>query len=91
MPLAFKAEALRLCRESGQALQHVVDDLGVRTDTLHQWVKRRDITEGFKPGLASGELAELDRLRRVLKILREGREILKQAAVFFAEEAESLR
>jgi|SRR5690554_2315482 len=90
-PLEFKAEAVRLFRESGKTLQQVADDLGVSTNSLREWAKRSDIAEGARPGLAADERAELNRLRRENKILREEREILKRAAVFFAEETKSRR
>ena len=90
-PLEFKAEAVRLYRESGRALQQVADDLGVSSNSLREWVKRSDIAEGARPGLAADERAELNRLRREVRILREEREILRKAAVFFAEETKSRR
>lgn len=87
-PLEFKAEAVRLYRESGKSLQQVADDLGVSSNSLREWVKRSD---GARPGLVADERAELNRLRREVRILREEREILKKAAVFFAEETKSRR
>ena len=86
-PLEFKVEAVRLFRESGKTLRQVADDLGVSTNSLREWVKRSDIADGARPGLSSDERAELNKLRRENRILREEREILKKAAVFFVEEA----
>lgn len=90
-PLEFKAEAVRLFRESGKSLKDVAEDLGVSTNSLREWVKRSDVAEGARPGLVADERAELNRLRREVRILREEREILKKAAVFFAEETKSRR
>jgi transposase len=86
-PLEFKAEAVRLFQESGKSLREVADDLGVSTNSLREWVKRSDIASGARPGLDNDERAELAKLRRENKVLREEREILKKAAVFFVEEA----
>jgi transposase len=88
-PLEFKAEAVRLFHESGKSLREVADDLGVSTNSLREWVKRSDIATGARPGLDSDERAELNKLRRENRILREEREILKKAAVFFGEETKS--
>lgn len=90
-PLEFKAEAVRLYRESGNTLQQVAEDLGVSTNSLREWVKRSDFADGSRPGLVADERAELNRLRREVRISREEREILKKAAVFFAEETKSRR
>lgn len=88
-PDEFKVEAVRLYRESGKTLRAVAEDLGVSTNSLREWSKRYDIERGARPGLNQEERAELKRLRRENRILREEREILKKAAVFFAEETKS--
>lgn len=85
-PQEFKIEAVRLYKQCGKSLREVADDLGVSTNALREWIKRVDIEAGTREGLAQAEREELKRLRREVKILREEREILKKAAVFFAEE-----
>ena len=82
----FKVEAVRLFRESGKSLRAMADDLGVSTNSLREWSRKLDIEKGLRPGLNDEERSELRRLRRENKVLREEREILKKAAVFFAEE-----
>lgn len=44
---------------------------------------------GWPGNLTTDEKAELQRLRRENKVLREGREILKKAAAFFTRESET--
>src|SRR5690606_23134726 len=90
-PLEFKVEAVRLFRESGKPLQEVADELGVSSNSLRKWVQANDVADGARPGLNKDEKAELARLRREVRVLREEREILKKAAVFFAEETKSRR
>ena len=90
-PEDFKVEAVRLYRESGKTLQAMAEDLGVSTNSLREWAKQVSVEEGARSGLTTEERTELTRLRRENKILREEREILRKAAVFFAEETKNRR
>lgn len=53
---------------------------------MRRWVKQARIDHGTAPGPTSDERTELARLRRENKVLREEREILTEAAAFFATE-----
>jgi transposase len=90
-PPEFRAEAVRLARESGKSLTALSKDLGVSLEALRQWIARAEIEEGRRPGLTAEERAELTRLRRENRTLRMERDLLKKAAAFFAREDESLR
>ena len=83
----FRARAVELVRTRGLSRAQVARDLGVNPETLRLWVKQADIDAGQRDGLTSDEKAELARLRRENRILREEREILKKAAAFFARES----
>lgn len=72
----FKAEAVRLYKESGKSLQQIAADLGMSANSLGKWVKRGEIESGKREGLTQGEREELRRLQRENRILREEREIL---------------
>jgi transposase len=86
-PAAFRAEAVQLVRGGGRPLTQVAKDLGVHHDTLRTWVKQDDIDGGRRDGLTTEERAELARLRRENRVLKEEREILRKAAAFFAAES----
>lgn len=85
-PPEFRAEAVRLVRESGKSIQQVAADLGVSEASLRHWMRQAQIDAGQRPGLTSTEREELVRLRRENRILREEREILRKALAFFARE-----
>lgn len=90
-PLEFRAEAVRLVRESGKSISQVARDLGVSTESLRNWIRQHEIDSGQREGLTTSEREELQRLRRENRILREEREILKKAAAFFAQETTKTR
>ena len=80
----FRAEAIRLVRTSGKSKTAIAHDLGIGLEALRAWVRQAELDVGERhEGLRSEELAELRRLRREVKILREERELLVTAAAFF--------
>jgi len=60
--------------------------LGVHPESVRNWVKRKQVDAGERPGLTSDERAEMAQLRRENKELRRANEILKSASAFFAAE-----
>ena len=90
-PPEFRREAVRLVRSSGKTMRQISADLGVSEPTLRSWVAQEEIDRGEREGLTTDERAELRRLQRENKVLREEREILKKAAAFFARETDQLR
>jgi transposase len=88
-PAEFKTEAVQLARSSDQPLRVTAQDLGVSVEALRNWVKQAAVDAGEREGLTSEERAELSRLRRENRILKEEREILRKATAFFVGESES--
>ena len=82
----FKARTVELILSSGKSVNEVCRELDLTETAVRRWVKQARIDAGREPGLTSDERAELARLRRENKVLREEREILKKAAAFFATE-----
>jgi len=85
-PREFRARAVELARASDLTPAQLARDLGVDHETLQRWLQQADIDAGRREGLTTEEKAELARLRREVRVLREEREILKQAARLFALE-----
>lgn len=81
----FKREAVRLTETSGRTVSQVAADLGIGKSTLTRWktqFKEADILSGPHDDVQK----ELARLRLENKILRQERDLLKNAAAFFAKE-----
>ena len=83
----FKEQAVRLVLDEGKSVGAVGRDLDLTETALREWVKRAqaDRTKG-RTGLTTAEREELARLRKENRQLRLEREILKNAAAFFASE-----
>jgi transposase len=82
----FKREAVQLLRTSGRSIPQLADELGCSPQSLRNWSRQIEVDERKAEGLSSDELR---RLRRENKILVEEREILKNAAAFFASESKT--
>ena len=86
--LEFKQQAVKLARgREGKSLSAIARDLGISVAALCKWVKAAEGEEaaGFTPGGRKSLEEENRRLRRELEEVKEEREILKKAAVFFAK------
>ncbi len=80
-----KSDAFQLALTSGLTRKQVAADLGIGMSTLNKWVaqhKHDDLMSGPHDDVQK----ELTRLRKENRILKEEREILKKATVFFASQ-----
>ena len=85
----FEEEAVRLLRTSGRTKREIGEDLGVSLSTLTRWLARareREMEDPSRRPAGEDPAAELKRLRRENEVLRQERDILKRAAVFFARD-----
>ena len=82
----FKAGAVRLVLDEGKSINQVAKELDLTASALGDWVARAraDRSRG-KTGLTTAEREELGKLRKEVRELRVERDILKQAAAFFAK------
>ena len=86
----FKLEAVRLWKSSGRPATTVARELGLRRNHLYKWQHELEtygeVAFPGKGGRAHSTDA-LTRLRRENARLREERDILKKAAMYFAKES----
>ena len=82
----YRQQRVELAR-AGRTAGEVAGEFGCSAQTLRNWVRQAERDEGRRDdGLTSAEREELRRLRRENRPLREERESLKRAAVWFARE-----
>jgi len=85
----FKAEAVALAEKREKPISQVAKDLGLNENVLRRWMQqtREAAGSGLQafPGHGRPRDAELARLRKENKALKEANEILKKAAVIFAQ------
>ena len=88
-PPTFRAEAVELARTSGKGIPQLAQELGISEQALRGWMKRADIDAGRGPTgeLTTAEREELRRLRRENQVLKQEREILKNAPARVAHPA----
>jgi transposase len=85
----FKLDAVSLVSEQGYERKAASESLGIRYEMLCRWIKEANKEDGqaFRgQGKLTEEQAELRRLREENKRLKMEKDILKKAAVFFAQE-----
>ena len=82
----FRARTVELIESSGRSIPDICRELDLTASAVRRWVEQAEVDRGREDGVTSTEREELERLRRETRILREEREILKKAAVFFASE-----
>lgn len=81
-PQEFKDEAVRQVVEKGYSVPDVAKRLGISDKSLYYWVKKTKV-----PSTKSAEQDEIRKLKAELKRVTEERNILKEAAAFFASES----
>ncbi|ATG44227.1 putative transposase [Phaeobacter piscinae] len=80
----FRAEAVRVALTSGLSRKQVAADFGVGFSTLSRWIQQ-ERKNPEKPAVQSDLEREAAELRRENRQLREERDVLKKATVFFVE------
>lgn len=74
----YKADAIKLWRESGETKDAVAERLGIHGTTLGNWIKQAEVDDGKREGLTSDERERLRALEKENKLLRMERDLLKK-------------
>ena len=88
-PPEFRREAIRLLRSGVRTPRQLAAELGCSEQTLRNWQRQDEADRGERADLLStDERARLRQLESENRVLRQEREILKRAAVFFIRESD---
>ena len=90
-PPEFRQQLVELVR-AGRTPAELAREFEPSAQTIQNWVKQADRDDGKATdgGLTTAEKEELRRLRRENRTLKMEKEILKKAAVWFAQETGSV-
>ena len=86
-PDEFKMEAVKQVVDSGHSVADVAGRLGMTTHSLYAWIKKYG-PDSVEHNAKTDEQAEIRRLKKELKRTTEERDLLKKAAVYFANQHE---
>ena len=86
-PEEFKKEAVKQVVDRGYSIRLVAENLGVTTHSLYAWVKKYG-PDSQEHQEKMDTQAEIRRLQKELKRVKEERDILKKAAVYFASQSD---
>ena len=84
----FKIAAVKMVTEGGHKSAEVARSLGIHPTQLYSW-KRKYSDQGEKAFPGKGHLTELAALRRKLRDVKMGRDILKKAVGIFSKPTEN--
>ena len=86
-PKEFRDDVVRVARnrEPGVELSQIAKDFGIHFTTLYSWMKKADIEDGRRPGLAEDERRELREAKKRIRLLEQENEVLRRAAAYLSQ------
>ena len=85
-PEDFKIEAVRQVTDRGYKVSEVAQRLGVTVKSLHDWISKYG-SNGSQHQALTSQQDEIRKLKAELRRVTEERNILKEAAAYFAGES----
>ena len=81
----FKVSAVKMITDGGHSVAEVARSLNINVNVLYSWKKKYG-NQGDKAFVGKGHLTELSALRKQLREVIMGRDILKKAVGIFSKE-----
>ena len=86
-PQEFREDVVSVARsrEPGQTIKQIAADFGIAESCLRNWMRRADVEDGLKSGLAAGDNAELREAKKRIRLLEQENEVLRRAAAYLSQ------
>ena len=78
---------MAIARRREVPFAQVAKDFGISESCLQNWVRKAEIEDGVKPGVASAEHAENRELKKRVRLLEQENEVLHRAAAYLSQGA----
>ncbi len=86
-PEDFKIEAVRQVTDRGYKVAEVAQRLGVTVKSMHDWISKYYGANSSQHQALTSQQEEIRKLKSELRRVTEERDILKEAAAYFAGES----
>ena len=86
-PREFRDDVVAVARrrEPGVTIEQIASDFGVHPMTLQKWLRRAEIDDGVRPGVAAAQSAELGEANKRIRLLEQENEVLRRAAAYLSQ------
>ena len=84
-PREFRDDVVVVARQGGAPLIQIAKDFGISEGCLHNWMKKADVEDGKRPGLAEAERVAVRELKKRNRLLEQENEVLRRAAAYLSQ------
>jgi transposase len=84
-PKEFRDDVVAVARKGQASLAQIAKDFGISEGSLTNWMKKADIEDGHRPGVADAERAELREAKKRIRLLEQENEVLRRAAAYLSQ------
>jgi transposase len=84
-PQEFRDDVVAVARKGQAPLNQIAKDFGISEGCLHNWMKKADIEDGNRPGLADADRKELREANKKIRLLEQENEVLRRAAAYLSQ------
>ena len=84
-PQEFRDDVVAVARKGQAPLNQIAKDFGISEGCLHNWMKKADIEDGNRPGLADADRKELREAKKKIRLLEQENEVLRRAAAYLSQ------